>query len=353
MKTWTIGSGKQNDLVIDDAAVEGHHAEIQLEGAQIIVRDLNSAKGTFVNDWQVRQKVILPNDKLSIGDRLIDIDALINTAPKIWSQEPVSVKNSRIAFKTNETKEQAASLLGVSIDAPIEDILLKYNKEHKLLTKLRADTPLPNQKKAYSEQLKALTDAKNTLLDGIDLSNLPVKEPVNTKPSNTIPNLTPEKKSDSDNQDPKKWYHNYPLLWGSIAALLAWSVFLMYERFADNQARLTITEVERMKYDFLDKNFKPRAIQVRNISNKPFTILTFTAITYDSTAKGWEFQKPVEQVINMEVNAGKIEKIPVIKNAVMVSLFIRNEDGDFQFSRLLSPESADFNAAGYLEVKAP
>ena len=45
----TVGRGEQNTLVISDASLSALHCEILVNGAEVIVRDLGSRNGTFVN----------------------------------------------------------------------------------------------------------------------------------------------------------------------------------------------------------------------------------------------------------------------------------------------------------------
>jgi len=45
----TVGRGDQNTLVISDASLSAQHCEILLNGSEVIVRDLGSRNGTFVN----------------------------------------------------------------------------------------------------------------------------------------------------------------------------------------------------------------------------------------------------------------------------------------------------------------
>ncbi len=48
--TLTIGRGAQMDLCIPEASISRHHADVKLEGAQVIVSDAGSANGTYVNE---------------------------------------------------------------------------------------------------------------------------------------------------------------------------------------------------------------------------------------------------------------------------------------------------------------
>lgn len=64
---FTIGRRPDNDLVIDDAAVSGHHARISKIHAVYFVEDLKSTNGTWVNDKRIDRHQLRDTDVLTIG----------------------------------------------------------------------------------------------------------------------------------------------------------------------------------------------------------------------------------------------------------------------------------------------
>jgi predicted component of type VI protein secretion system len=52
----TVGRGGQNTLTLQDKSVSHAHCEILVNGPEVIVRDLDSANGTFVNGLRVSQQ---------------------------------------------------------------------------------------------------------------------------------------------------------------------------------------------------------------------------------------------------------------------------------------------------------
>jgi pSer/pThr/pTyr-binding forkhead associated (FHA) protein len=63
----TIGRVDDNTFQISEASVSSHHCEILLQGADVLVRDLNSTNGTFINGEKVTEKVIKPGQILRLG----------------------------------------------------------------------------------------------------------------------------------------------------------------------------------------------------------------------------------------------------------------------------------------------
>ncbi|HEU5315493.1 MAG TPA: DUF3662 and FHA domain-containing protein [Chloroflexota bacterium] len=63
----TIGRGLDNDIVLDDASVSRHHAELTREGGRAQVRDLGSRNGTWVNAARVNVASVNAGDELAFG----------------------------------------------------------------------------------------------------------------------------------------------------------------------------------------------------------------------------------------------------------------------------------------------
>ncbi len=63
----TIGRGLDNDIVLEDASVSRHHAEITREGRRTELHDLGSTNGTWVNAARVTVSPIHPGDQLAFG----------------------------------------------------------------------------------------------------------------------------------------------------------------------------------------------------------------------------------------------------------------------------------------------
>jgi pSer/pThr/pTyr-binding forkhead associated (FHA) protein len=69
----TIGRGPDNDLAIDNLAVSSHHAKIYREGDHLIVEDLNSLNGTFVNNQRVQKANLKHGDTVLVGKHSINV----------------------------------------------------------------------------------------------------------------------------------------------------------------------------------------------------------------------------------------------------------------------------------------
>ncbi|MBU4518216.1 MAG: FHA domain-containing protein [Gammaproteobacteria bacterium] len=63
----TLGRRPYNDIVIDNLAVSGEHAVMQMSGAEVFLEDLNSTNGTYVNGKAIKKQQLKNGDTVEIG----------------------------------------------------------------------------------------------------------------------------------------------------------------------------------------------------------------------------------------------------------------------------------------------
>ena len=63
----TLGRRPYNDIVIDNLAVSGEHAVLQMMANEVYLEDLNSTNGTYVNGKAVKKQLLQNNDTVEIG----------------------------------------------------------------------------------------------------------------------------------------------------------------------------------------------------------------------------------------------------------------------------------------------
>ena len=63
----SLGRRPYNDIVIDNLAVSGEHAVLQMSGPEVHVEDLNSTNGTYVNGKAVKKQLLQNSDMVEIG----------------------------------------------------------------------------------------------------------------------------------------------------------------------------------------------------------------------------------------------------------------------------------------------
>src|SRR5262249_36738889 len=73
--TNSIGRGFANDFKIDEPSVSGSHCQIIVDNERVIVRDLGSTNGTYVNRSPVKEAAIEPGQTLHLGGVPVLFDA--------------------------------------------------------------------------------------------------------------------------------------------------------------------------------------------------------------------------------------------------------------------------------------
>ena len=71
----TIGRVEDNMFQIAEASVSSHHCEVHLRGNEILIRDLNSTNGTFINGEKIAESVLKPGQTLRLGNVELKLDA--------------------------------------------------------------------------------------------------------------------------------------------------------------------------------------------------------------------------------------------------------------------------------------
>jgi pSer/pThr/pTyr-binding forkhead associated (FHA) protein len=63
----TLGRRPYNDIVIDNLAVSGEHAVLQMSGSEVLLEDLNSTNGTYLNGKAIKKQQLQNGDSIEIG----------------------------------------------------------------------------------------------------------------------------------------------------------------------------------------------------------------------------------------------------------------------------------------------
>lgn len=134
----TVGRVDDNTFPIPEPSVSSHHAEILLRGGEVVVRDLNSTNGTFINGHQVSgEGVVKPGQILRLGQvemRLEAADATAKTAEakklpdktmvipqgvKLQNESPTTVTFEKTAFAKKSNKGTVIFITAMAVIAVV------------------------------------------------------------------------------------------------------------------------------------------------------------------------------------------------------------------------------------------
>ena len=111
-----IGRSPDNDLPVDNLAVSNHHARVFFEAGRLVVEDLDSLNGTFVNDLRVERATLHDGDSIWIGKHHIKVDASGDMPIAVDSarRKPAPMINETMVLDTKQRREmlQQAAAMG-------------------------------------------------------------------------------------------------------------------------------------------------------------------------------------------------------------------------------------------------
>jgi hypothetical protein len=110
----TIGRAPDNDIPIDNLAVSNYHARVYVEAGSLVVEDLNSLNGSFLNDIRVERAMLKDGDTILIGKHEIIVDQSHDAALPLdaWGKAPAPRVNETMVLDTQVRRqmlEQAAA----------------------------------------------------------------------------------------------------------------------------------------------------------------------------------------------------------------------------------------------------
>ncbi len=77
-KELTVGRGASNDIRLDGLQISNRHARLVNTGSEVLIEDLNSTNGVFVNGTRVSRQALRGDDAVQIGAFLLQADAAGN-----------------------------------------------------------------------------------------------------------------------------------------------------------------------------------------------------------------------------------------------------------------------------------
>jgi Domain of unknown function (DUF4388)/Inner membrane component of T3SS, cytoplasmic domain len=129
-----IGRSSDLDMVLVEDMVSRKHAKISTQGGQIVIQDLASTNGTFVNGEKVKKMRLKEGDRILIGTSIIKLVAMDASAAQASEAE------ARSRLEANAARRQSTAagrpMSGSVEEIPLPDLLqlLSTSKKSGVLT---------------------------------------------------------------------------------------------------------------------------------------------------------------------------------------------------------------------------
>jgi pSer/pThr/pTyr-binding forkhead associated (FHA) protein len=112
----TIGRVDDNTFQIAEASVSSHHCEVLLRGSDVVIKDLNSTNGTFLNGEKVAETVLKPGQTLRLGQVELRLETEGAPAAPIPASTSASVPPPASASPAPKKLDQTIVMRGVSLN---------------------------------------------------------------------------------------------------------------------------------------------------------------------------------------------------------------------------------------------
>jgi len=124
----SVGRLEDNAFQIPEPSVSGHHCELTRRGTDLLVKDLNSTNGTFINGEKVAEAVLKPGQILRLGqvEMRLESGAAAAAAASEASKKPLE-KTMVIGIKAQDL-EQGARPVNFQANAAFSKKSNKANK---------------------------------------------------------------------------------------------------------------------------------------------------------------------------------------------------------------------------------
>ncbi len=162
----TIGRGVENDIVIVSKRVSREHARIRREGRKLLLEDLDSTNGTYLNDQRLLSpQVLRDGDQVTVGDITFtfhdpdtttretpfpDLEIDLDAGLVRLNRSPVSLSPKEFALLAylykNRGKVCSKEEIGEAVWAEYQEGIFDYQIENlvrRLRTKIEIDPNAP------------------------------------------------------------------------------------------------------------------------------------------------------------------------------------------------------------------
>ncbi len=122
-----VGRSSDLDMVLVEDMVSRKHARIAMGGEGILIEDLGSTNGTFVNGEKVKKAKLKEGDRVLIGTSILKVVAADQAAGVVQGDAKANLENVAAARRTSQVRTMSGSLQEV----PLPDLLQLFGTSKK------------------------------------------------------------------------------------------------------------------------------------------------------------------------------------------------------------------------------
>jgi len=125
-----IGRSSDLDMVLVEDMVSRKHAKITCQDGKVLIEDLGSTNGTFVNGEKIRQSRLKEGDRILIGTSILKLVAQGTNAPAMDDQQ-VKKQLEEAAAAQAARQTRSSSMTGKIEEVPLPDLLQLFGTSKK------------------------------------------------------------------------------------------------------------------------------------------------------------------------------------------------------------------------------
>jgi pSer/pThr/pTyr-binding forkhead associated (FHA) protein len=129
-KQIVVGRSSELDMVLVEDMVSRKHAKISCTEGKILIEDLGSTNGTFVNGEKIKQARLKEGDRVLIGTSILKLIAQGN-APQMDDQQVKRKLEEAAAATAARQTRSSSSMTGKIEEVPLPDLLQLFGTSKK------------------------------------------------------------------------------------------------------------------------------------------------------------------------------------------------------------------------------
>ena len=128
-KQVVIGRSSDLDMVLVEDMVSRKHAKITIASGKVVIEDLGSTNGTFVNGEKIKQSRLKEGDRILIGTSILKLVA--QGSQEGLDDAAVRAKLEEAAAASEARQSKASSMTGKIEEIPLPDLLQLFHTSKK------------------------------------------------------------------------------------------------------------------------------------------------------------------------------------------------------------------------------